>query len=138
MAIISPEYSESKAFSDAINKIRGLDDEYEYLNNISEISPDPLLYSGIDVYAEDLSGVKKEIKIDKITISNRDESENREAFSNENEDWLVYLSKHNRKPVKNVNIIENKSWNSYTYDSTIMDSERIFIEYNGEVIDMDK
>ncbi len=72
IAIISPGSVENSAYKNAVNKIREKEDEFDFLSYILDVSPEHSLYMGVDIYAEDLSGKNKVIKLGGITLSNTD------------------------------------------------------------------
>lgn len=133
IAIISPIKKENEAFKDAVNKIRLKEDEYDYLSYIPNSSDGRVLYLGVDLYAEDLIDKKKEIKIDKIFLSNT--KGDKQIAPSPSSYFTQLLAKYNRK-LNNDNILQNKSWNTFVFDGTLLDSSRIVIEYEKETMEL--
>lgn len=135
VAIISPSSKENVVYKDAVNKIRNSNDEFELLSYISDSSPGRILYVGLDVYVEDLLGIKENIKLDKITLSNLNSEPTKTPIFGEDINKL--LSKHSRKTNENYRM-ENKSWYTYVFDGTLIAQPVVCIDYNNEIIRLEK
>lgn len=135
IAIISPGSLENQAYRNAVNSIRNKDDEFDFLSYISDASPERSLYLGMDIYAEDLTGKKEDIRLDGITLSNTDgEALERPIFGDQVSE---ILSKYNRKTTEKFTF-KNKSWCTFVFDGTLIYQPEIVIHYNNKKIILQK
>lgn len=135
IAIISPSSLENQAFRNAVNRIRNRDDEFDFLSYISDSSPERSLYLGMDIYAEDLSGKKKNIELDGVTLSNNGgEALEHPIFGDQVSEML---SKYNRKTTEKITF-KDKSWYTFVFDGTLIYQPEIVINYNNKKIILQK
>ncbi len=135
IAIISPDSLENQAYRNAVNRIRNKDDEFDFLSYISDESPERILYLGMDIYAEDLSGKKVNIRLDGVTLSNTGgEALEHPIFGDE---VNKILSRYNRKSTEKFTF-KNKSWCTFVFDGTLIYQPEIVINYNNKKIILQK
>ena len=135
IAIISPGSLENQAYRNAVNRIRSKDDEFDFLSYISDSSPDRSLYLGMDIYAEDLSGKKKDIRLDGVTLSNI--GEERLQCPLFGKQVNIILSKYNRKTTEKFTF-KDKNWCTFIFDGTLIYEPEIVIQYNNKKIILQK
>ncbi|WP_229717042.1 hypothetical protein [Paenibacillus aceti] len=131
IAIISPLSYESKSYQEAINLIADQEDEYEFLSYITQQSDERSLLVGLDLKIEGTLVHSDEMKIDKIIVSNSDDSNTQTAFSTE--EITDISDKYKRAKILN-NKLKSGKWYAFAYDGTLIYDPVIAVSLNGEQV----
>jgi len=131
MAIISPQSYESESYQEAINLVADQDDEYEFLSYITEQSDERSLLVGLDLKIESTSVQTDEMNIEKIIVSNPDDSNSDTAYFAE--ELTDAIAKYKRTKMVN-NSLKSGEWYALAYDGTLIYDPVITVFLNGEQV----
>ncbi len=124
----APDSYRAPVKPDAINRLRGVQDEYAFLADFADAS----LYSAVDLFAEDLSGNKKSVPVNFVQLDTiGDKPLSIVSQDSLDDKSLEILSNYQRNTI-NTNA-KNNEWNLYV----LKDCKRIDALYsNGEFVKM--
>ncbi|AZS14047.1 hypothetical protein EI981_05980 [Paenibacillus lutimineralis] len=131
IAIISPQSYESESYQEAINLVANQDDEYEFLSYITEQSDERSLLVGLDLKIESTSVQTDEMNIEKIIVSNPDDSNSDTAYFAE--ELTDVIAKYKRTKMVN-NSLKSGEWYALAYDGTLIYDPVITVFLNGEQV----
>lgn len=132
MAILSPITPGNEKFKAAMNKLRGKEDEYAFLSTITDASDERSLEVGLDLYAEDLTGSRQEIKLSSITVSDSSNgAEQVVPFTGK--DLEPLLTQYSRKQSSDL-VVPSGAWHAFGFMGTLINDPVITIVLDGEPV----
>lgn len=132
MAILSPTMPGNEKFKAAMNKLRGKEDEYAFLSAITEASDERSLEVGLDLYAEDLTGSRQEIKLSSITVSDSS-SGAEQVVPFTGKDLEPLLTQYSRKHSEDL-VMASGAWVAFGFMGTLINDPVITVELDGEPV----
>ncbi|ETT30090.1 hypothetical protein MKZ07_01425 [Paenibacillus sp. FSL P4-0338] len=132
MAILSPTTPGNEKYKAAMNKLRGKEDEYAFLSAIAEASDERSLEVGLDLYAEDLTDSRKEIRLSSIAVSDSSDG-TKQVTPFTGKELEPLLTQYGRKHSADL-VLASGDWHAFGFMGTLINDPVITIELDGEPV----
>ncbi|KPV57197.1 hypothetical protein QJ48_23435 [Paenibacillus sp. A3] len=136
IALTHPITQKQQAYKEAVNQLRGLEDEYDFLSDIIKRTDSRSIetsYFAVDVFAEDMFGEKKEITIKNISIPSKKSKSS--SISKPNDKRLTESLSIFRREINDDLIIPNSKWKIFLFNGD-SPTDEIIIQHDGELVSL--